>query len=54
MSCARKNMARDKAEELARDGRILLNWILNKCVMAWTGFTWFRVEKRVGPGEQGN
>jgi hypothetical protein len=50
----KENMARDKAEELARDGRILLNWILNKCVMTWTGYTWLRVGKRVGPGEQGN
>jgi hypothetical protein len=35
---------RDQLEDVGVDGRILLQWILEKSVgMVWTGFIWLRI-----------
>jgi len=40
----KKLKRRDHSEVLGVDGRIMLEWILEKlCGMVWTGFIWLRI-----------
>jgi hypothetical protein len=41
-------------EDLNVDGKIILNWMLEKDWGMWTGFIWPRIDTNVGSFEHGN